>query len=174
MHSLNDVEILPSYRSDHSSVVLSLEINDFIKGRGLWKFNVSLLKDKMYVNTVKKCINDTKEQYMLPVYSKEFIEDSNNNDMIQFTISHQLFLETLLMEIRGKTISHSAYKKKKEKEKEDSLQKAIANLEKSSEINFDLLEIKKEELENVRKEKIKGIIIRSRVKWAEEGEKPTK
>ena len=38
---------------------------------------------------------------MLPVYSKEFIEDSNNNDMIQFTISHQLFLETLLMEIRG-------------------------------------------------------------------------
>ena len=174
MHSLNDVEILPSYRSDHSSVVLSLEINDFIKGRGLWKFNVSLLKDKMYVNTVKKCINDTKEQYMLPVYRKEFIEDSNNNDMIQFTISHQLFLETLLMEIRGKTISHSAYKKKKEKEKEDSLQKEIANLEKSSEINFDLLEIKKEELENVRKEKIKGIIIRSRVKWAEEGEKPTK
>ena len=78
------------------------------------------------------------------------------------------------MEIRGKTISHSAYKKKKEKEKEDSLQKEIANLEKSSEINFDLLEIKKEELENVRKEKIKGIIIRSRVKWAEEGEKPTK
>ena len=94
--------------------------------------------------------------------------------MIQFTISHQLFLETLLMEIRGKTISHSAYKKKKEKEKEDSLQKEIANLEKSSEINFDLLEIKKEELENVRKEKIKGINIRSRVKWAGEGEKPTK
>ena len=95
MHSLNDIEILPSYRSDHSSVVLSLEINDFIKGRGLWKFNVSLLKDKMYVNTVKKCINDTKEQYMLPVYSKEFIEDNINNDMIQFTISHQLFLENL-------------------------------------------------------------------------------
>ena len=174
MHSLNDIEILPSYRSDHSSVVLSLEINNFIKGRGLWKFNVSLLKDKMYVNTVKKCINDTKEQYMLPVYSKEFIEDNINNDVIQFTISHQLFLETLLMEIRGKTISHSVFKKKKEKEKENSLQKEIANLEKSSEINFDLLEIKKEELKNVRKENNKGIIIRSRVKWAEEGEKPTK
>ena len=35
-------------------------------------------------------------------------------------------------------------------------------------------EIKQEELENVRKEKNKGIIIRSRVKWTEEGEKPTK
>ena len=57
------------------------------------------------------------------------------------------------MELRGKTISYSAYKKKKENEKEDSLQKEIANLEKSTEINFDLLEIKKEELENIRKEK---------------------
>ena len=34
--------------------------------------------------------------------------------------------------------------------------------------------MKQEELENIRKEKIKGIIIRSRVRWAEEGEKPTK
>ena len=37
-----------------------------------------------------------------------------------------------------------------------------------------MLETKKEELENVRREKIKGIIVRSRVRWAEEGEKPTK
>ena len=53
MQSVNDLEILPSYRSDHSSVVLSLEINDFIKGTGLWKFNVILLKDKTYVDTIK-------------------------------------------------------------------------------------------------------------------------
>ena len=50
----------------------------------------------------------------------------------------------------------------------------IATLEKSTDQNFDLLETKKEELENVRREKIKGIIVRSRVRWAEEGEKPTK
>ena len=46
MHNVNDVEILPSYRSDHLTVILSLRINDFVKGKGLWKFNVSLLKDK--------------------------------------------------------------------------------------------------------------------------------
>ena len=174
MQSVNDLEILPSYRSDHSTVVLSIEINDFVKGKGLWKFNVSLLKDKAYINTVKKCIIDTKEQYMLPVYNTEFIKDNINNDMVEFTISHKLFLEMLLMEIRGKTISYSAYRKKKEKEKEDSLVKEISSLEKSTEINSDLLEAKQEELENIRKEKIKGIIIRSRVRWAEEGEKPTK
>ena len=53
MHSVDDLEILPSYRSDHSTVVLSLEINNFVKGKGLWKFNVSLLKSKTYVETVK-------------------------------------------------------------------------------------------------------------------------
>ena len=95
MHNVNDLEILPSYRSDHSTVVLSLRINDFVKGKGLWKFNVSLLKDKAYINKVKKCVNDTKEQYMLPVYNREFVKDNNNNDTIQFTISHQLFLEKI-------------------------------------------------------------------------------
>ena len=33
---------------------------------------------------------------------------------------------------------------------------------------------KKMELEMIRKEKIQGLLIRSRVRWAEEGEKPTK
>ena len=36
------------------------------------------------------------------------------------------------------------------------------------------LENKKQDLENIRKEKIKGKIIRSRVQWIEEGGKPTK
>ena len=174
MQNVNDLEILPSYRSDHSTVVLSLELNEFVKGRGLWKFNTSLLKDKDYVNAVKQCIVDIKERYMLPVYSKEFIEDNLNNDLLEITISHQLFLEMLLMEIRGKTISYSAYKQKKRKEDEEKLIQEIASLENSTQLNFDLIETKKEELENIRKEKIKGIIIRSRVRWAEEGEKPTK
>ena len=56
MHNVNDLEILPSYRSDHSTVVISLRINDFVKGKGLWTFNVSLLKDKAYINTVKNVL----------------------------------------------------------------------------------------------------------------------
>ena len=45
MTSVRDINFLLSYRSDHSSVVLSKEINEFKKGKGMWKFNVSLLKD---------------------------------------------------------------------------------------------------------------------------------
>ena len=46
MPSILDVSTLPSYRSDHSSVVLSVKINEFKKRKGLWKFNTSLLKDR--------------------------------------------------------------------------------------------------------------------------------
>ena len=53
----------------------------------------------IYIEEVKKCINKVKEQCIPPIYTLD-------------TISNHLFLEMLLMEIRGKTISHSAYKMK--------------------------------------------------------------
>ena len=93
MTSVRDINFLPSYRSDHSSVVLSIEINEFKKGKGLWKFNVSLLKDQNYIEEVKKCINKVKEQYMLPVYNFDYFKDNLNDDIIEFSISYQLVLE---------------------------------------------------------------------------------
>ena len=63
MTSVTDINFLPSYRSDHSSFVLSLQINKFKKGKGLWKFNndASILKNKTIIEEVKKCINKVKE-----------------------------------------------------------------------------------------------------------------
>ena len=49
---------------------------------------------------------------MLPVYNFEYLKDNINDDLMECSISNQLFLEMLLMEIRGKTTSYSAYKKK--------------------------------------------------------------
>lgn len=82
MPSILDVSTLPSYRSDHSSVVLSVKINEFKKGKGLWKFNTSLLKDREYVEEIKKCINKIKEQYMIPVYNLDFLTNSAADDDI--------------------------------------------------------------------------------------------
>ena len=113
MPNVLNVDTLPSYRSDHSTVVLSFKINEFKKGTGLWKFNNSLLKDLEYAKIIKECIQQTKEQYMVPLYSTEYLNDSNN--YVQMTISDQLFLEVLLIEIRGKTISYASFKKKKVK-----------------------------------------------------------
>ena len=173
MPSVNSVEILPSYRSDHSTVVLYFHINEFCKGKGLWKFNNSLLKDTEYVKTIKECINRVKEQYMIPIYDIQFLLNNDLND-VQFTISDQLLLETLLIEIRGKTISYSAYKKKQSILKEQTLIEEIRKLEEAAIVNINQLDEKKTELENIRKEKMQGIMVRARVRWAEEGEKPTK
>ena len=46
------VEYENSYRSDHSPVLLSLKINNSVKGTGFWKFNNSLLTDKEYIDLI--------------------------------------------------------------------------------------------------------------------------
>ena len=45
-------------------------------------------------------------QYAIPVYNLDNIHNIPDAN-ISFTINDQLFLETLLLEIRGKTISYA-------------------------------------------------------------------
>lgn len=168
------VEYENSYRSDHSPVLLSLKINNFIKGSGFWKFNNSLLTDKEYVNLIKEKMNEVKTQYACPVYNTENIRFIDNASLC-FTICDQLFLDILLTEIRGKTISYSTYKKKRMTKMEDELKKEIQDLEQNLNDNVsDILIEKQKELESMRKSRMKGQAVRARVKWIDEGEKPTK
>ena len=97
------------------------------------------------------------------------------NDQIQFVFNDQLFLETLLMELRGKSISFSSYKKKaSEKRKKKELISSIEYLEGNlSSANLDEIEILKEELKNIRKSKIQGFLVRARAKIIEDDEKPS-
>ena len=162
-----------SYRSDHSPALLSLKINNFVKGTGFWKFNNSLLTDKEYVELIKKKIVDVKAQYACPVYCFENIKSVENTSLC-FTISDQLLLDILLTEIRGKTISYSTYKKEKSTEREISLGKEIQLLEQNlTDSMSDTLIEKQKELENISKHKLRGQIVRARAKWIEEGEKPS-
>lgn len=101
-----------SYRSDHSPVILSCKTSDFKKGKGFWKFNNSLLTDKDYVTLIKEEINKVKLQYACPIYKRENVPNIDN-ELIQFTITDQTFLDILLTEIRGKSISFAAFKKNK-------------------------------------------------------------
>ena len=109
-------------------MVLCFKTNEFKKGKGYWKFNNSLLTDKEFVNIIKKQICEVKSQYACLVYNRNLISEIDN-EMIQFTISEQTFLDILLMEIRGKSISYSTFRKKKMLEKEKSLEQEIFQLE---------------------------------------------
>lgn len=79
------------------------------------------------------------------------------------------------MEIRGKTISYSTFKKKNASKRESQLEKEILILEQNlGEQSLPDIISKQNELENIRKERLKGQCLRSRSKWIEKGEKPSK
>lgn len=85
------------------------------------------------------------------------------------------------MIIRGNTIKFSSIKKKEQTKEEQNLEHDIKEIE--NEINLNFLNIeeerintlaqKKERLIEIRKAKIEGVMLRSRVRYADLGEKPT-
>ena len=80
------------------------------RGKGYWKFNKSLLKDMKYIDQVKDTIKEVKTTHSMN--NENNIELISNEDL-NFNINDQLFLETLLMMIRGNTIKYSSFKKNK-------------------------------------------------------------
>lgn len=167
--------ISPGYCSDHLLVSLELKVNDIKRGKPLWKFNNSLLRDKEYAKLVKDTILKVKQQYSLP--QKGEMSSTRDTHHAGYQINDQLFFEMILLEIRGKTISYAAYKKKQARQKENKLRSEIKKLEDHHTINENdlvLLEAKKEELRLLRQQNIEGMIVRSKIKWIQEGERPSK
>ena len=178
-NSMRDIitkcSINPSYRSDHSIIEIQFAFHNFQKGRGIWKFNNSLLKQNDYLKLINRIINEEKVKYSIPVYDMKYLE--SNDEDIQFVISPDLFFETLLMRIRGETIKYASVLKKSNNRKEISLIKDIENLESMEESgwnNTNLLESKKQELQDLRKNKISGQALRAKAQWLNNGEKPSK
>ena len=112
---VRSAKILLGYRTDHSQIALQFDFVKFEKDKSYWKFNNSLLKDQNYVGEIKDLIKFTKLNY---VQFDEYMNENNINAIsdhhLRFSVSDQLFFDILLMEIRGKTISYTSFKKKKE------------------------------------------------------------
>lgn len=89
-----------------------------------------------------------------------------DND-IQFTINDQLFMDILLTEIRGNQF-HTLFSKKRLSERGKGIRKGYTAFR--TELNKD----RDNEMLDIRKNKLKGQCIRSKSKWIEEGENPTK
>ena len=171
----NTCEIRASYRSDHSTIELEMKINKFLQGKGLWKFNNSLLECPEYVDLINGIIEEEKVKYAIPVYNLDFLKD--NFTSFEMIIDHDLFLETLLLRIRGETIKFATTQKKKSSKVEKQLISDIEFLEAQDPnytANSTLLLDKRAELESIRSKKLKGQLVRSRLQWLQDGEKPSK
>ena len=91
----NNCEIRISCRSDHSVIELDLMLNQFSRGKGLWKFNNSLLECADYLNIINNVIEEEKLKHAVPVYDLSYLE--NKCTKFERTIDHHLFLETLFL-----------------------------------------------------------------------------
>ena len=141
----------------------------------MWKFNNSLLRDKEYAKLVKDTILKVKQQCSLSQEGE--MSSARDTHHADYQINDQLFFEMIRLEIRGKTISYAACKKKQARQKQKELRSEIKKLEDHHTINENdlvLLEAKKEELRLLRQQKIEGKIVRSKIKRIQEGEKPLK
>ena len=130
----------------------------------MWKFNNSLLED-----------DDFKERisFYYPQIHEKYTDVKDT----------QLLWELIKMEIRVETIKYSEEKRYKLRKRELTLQKELQDLDyKICNTKFETLdqnvfveyEAAKEELKNMYENKGREAIFRSKVKWFEQGEKPTK
>ena len=172
-----DANIQIKYKTDHSAISLNIRLSSINAGRGFWKFNNSLLNNNDYVYGVKQVINENIKRYCVTPYNLLSVA-SIPHEEISFVINDQLFFECLLCDIRGFTIYFSSKLKKQNDTREKMIENDLKVLEQCIDVDNDedinkLTELSNE-LESIRNKKLDGIFIRSRAKWVEYGEKPSK
>ena len=59
MNKVSKCEILPGYASDHSIIILELNLGEQKRKPGYWKLNNMLLQDEKYVNIINEGIDKT-------------------------------------------------------------------------------------------------------------------
>ncbi len=158
LSKLNKTDIKIGNRTDHSLIYLEVNLGQEERGRGYWKFNISLLRDIDYVNMIKTIIQEVKDSY------KDNIQEGDIT-----CIKEQILLEMIKLKVRGKSISYSSFKKKNAMQREQELQDEIELLEKCEGQNLlensDVLEDKRVELESIRAAQLKASLVRTKLKY---------
>ena len=159
LYDLEETDILPSIKTDHSLIRIIFELKDGNeRGRGFWKFNHSLLKDLSFVEKVKTFLQNCSAKYKI-IENKALVWDA------------------IKCEIRGIAISYAILKSKKNRKYIEELKQELVTLEIKLDNNEEVLErynSVKLELEKNEEEILKGLMVRSRAKWIEDGEKCSK
>ena len=163
---VEQIETVVSNAPDHKAVKLKLNGSNNKRGPGLWKFNNSLLDDEDYVTLIRENYSPISEKYSGQEHKR-------------------LKWELVKMELRGLTIPYAINKAKNIRRKERDLQKRLDDLDQSISSGSGAdshrengLEAEhnqlKQELCLIYENRGKGSIVRSKTRWIEQGEKPTK
>ena len=155
-------DILLAPESDHSAISIHIQSDNSAqkKGPGFWKFNTALLEDESYTAALRENILTFKAKYA------DLTDSGLKWDLIK-------------MEIRGFTVKYSKRKAKRTRDKEKALQERINTLQAQAEKhphNRSIileLQVEKSRLKKIMAYKTKGAILRSKVRWHEQGERNT-
>ena len=171
---MNSGAIKPGYRTDHSFVIMKLCVCKFKQGCRLWKLNCSLLKNKDCLTLINNLIDNEKLAYSAMVYNPINVASIPNSEL-QFIIADDTFRKILLLKKKYSKIKFASAVKKQSNELELKLETDIKDLEKNCfPGSFEKLYDKKQELQNIRENKIQAIKIHSRADWLKDSEKPFK
>ena len=144
--------------SDHSALCIIIHTNVEARGRGFWKLNAMLLKDKDYVDRM----NEKLERWLK--------ESENLKSMDRW--------EKLKENIATFTQKYADIKASERKIAISQLVEEITHLEDGiesiSDEDFTLLEKSKADLDDLTNEHIKSVIFRSKATWYCEAERNTK
>ena len=155
---INKSEITPGFRTDHSLISIFCKFNDIERGPGYWKLNCSLLQDQDYIHLIRNTIIETNihnlNEEMMPTLKWEMIK----------------------MEIRRKSISYSAKKKRDQVSEQFRLEKEIHAMEikiEKTDQEHNILDQLKYMLKNIYDNKVRGSLVRSRTLAYEYGDRPS-
>jgi exonuclease III len=148
-------------RSDHHIIGIYITLTEFPRGRGYWKFNQSLLDDKLFRTR-----------------TEEFITDFFRHNI--GTADPHIVWDTFKCAFRGHAIQYSSIKQKQFRSKESILTKEIEGLTVQLDNNKNgtieaqnKLEEKQKEMEELIQERSSVIYYKNKANWMEYGEKCT-
>ena len=149
--------------SDHCSVKLFIQSDSLNKKAepGFWKFASWLLEDDEHTNEFKANTENYRNKYL-------YLNDK------------ALRWDLVKKEVRGFTIAYAKRKAKKVRNEEKKLQEQLNELlaQSAQYKNNPLLRTKIQStqmrLKRITDQKVKGAILRSKVRWVENGEKSTR
>ena len=157
---MSNCEIMPFCLSDHDIVYLTLRLDDLCpRGPGLWKFNNSLLQDTNFI---------------------EYISDRMNAliEGIEHFPSVKLWWDFFKNSLKAEIISFSRTKRKNLSHERVVLTNEIIRLKALLVCGDFSVSSVIRDLENKLKDlvlkELSGVTIRSKARWLEEGEKPSR
>ena len=152
-------DILPFFRSDHSYIYLKLVLPHSVsRGRGLWKFNVSHLRDLSFVNMVTS-----------------FWESWQAEKSTFYSLS--AWWDAGKVRLRNKIRTFSRKRASGFRKQVSSLERTLRFLQQRADRGENvasLLADTRAELEDAHRQQSRGARIRSRIQWAEDGEASTR